>query len=223
MNVSAEGWERLATAGAARSFDAGDVLLRQGDPAAYVLVLLAGRVKVLRTAPNGAVLILAIRGPGEILGDISVLGGGDRSATVVAIDSCETRAIPADRFLHLARSAGWETQLLIRAMGRIREGEAWRAEIAGLPAGPRLIQALLRFAASDPDASGPAASGPAASAVVTLGQAELGQATGLARSTVAAELARLRRLGLVATSHHGIVITDLRGLTAMAGPGHEGV
>ncbi|MGK5557610.1 Crp/Fnr family transcriptional regulator [Actinomadura kijaniata] len=210
MGVSGDVWERLVAAGETRRHRAGDVLLRQGEPPTHVLMLVAGRVKVLRTSAGGDVLVLAVRGPGEVLGDISVLGGDGRSATVVAVDPGETRALTAERFLRLVRDEGLEGELLRHAMGRIREGEAWRAEIAVLPAGARVARALLRFAAvGDGD--------------VGLGQGELGQAVGLARSTVAAELARLRERGLVGTGHRRLVVTDADGLRRVAGSGHPGV
>jgi CRP-like cAMP-binding protein len=184
--------------------------MRQGEPATHVLLLVAGRVKVVRTSRDGNVLVLAVRGPGEILGDISVLGGESRSATVIAVDPCETRFIPADRFLVLVRSLGMQTQLLRHAMSRIREGEAWRAEIAALPAGPRLVRTLLRLATP----------GPAMPVDVGLDQTEVGQAAGLSRSTVAVELARLRHQGVIATGRRRIVITDLARLRALADSGH---
>lgn len=168
---------------------------------------------MIRDSPDGSVLVLAVRGPGEILGDISVLGGEGRSATVIAVDPCETRMIPAERFVRLVRSLGLESELLRHAMSRIREGEAWRAELAALPAGPRIVRTLLRLAA-------PA---PAMPIDVGLDQTELGHASGLARSTVAAELARLREQGLVATSRRRIVITDLSRLRALAASGHGNV
>ncbi|GAA2088774.1 Crp/Fnr family transcriptional regulator [Actinomadura alba] len=213
MAVSTQAWTRLISAGAVLRHEPGGILLRQGDPPAHVLVLIAGRVKVLRSSPDGSVLVLAVRGPGEILGDISVLGGDDRSATVIAIDPCETRAIPADRFLLLVRSLGLETELLRHAMNRIREGEAWRAELAALPAAPRLARTLLRLTAP----------GQAIPVDVGLDQTELGQAAGLSRSTVAAELARLRDQGLVTTARRRIVITDLPRLRALAESGHGNV
>lgn len=206
-------WARLVSAGAVRRHEPGVILLQQGDPATHVLVLTAGRVKVVRTSSDGSVLVLAVRGPGEILGDISVLGGSGRSASVIAVDPCETRVIPADRFLALVRSLGLESALLRHAMGRIREGEAWRAEIAALPAGPRLVRTLLRLAIP----------GPATRVDVGLDQTELGQAAGLARSTVALELSRLRDLGLVTTARRRVVITDLDGLRTLAGSGHGNV
>jgi CRP/FNR family transcriptional regulator, cyclic AMP receptor protein len=208
-----EAWARLVAAGAARRYEPAAVLLRQGEPATHVLVLTAGRVKVSRMSPDGDVLILAVRGPGEILGDVSVLGGDDRSATVTAVDRCETRVIPAGRFLFVVRSLGLEGQLLQHAMSRIREGEAWRAELAALPAGPRLVRTLLRLAAAD----------PAMPADVGLDQTELGQAAGLSRSTVAAELSRLREQGAIITGRRRIVITDLPRLRALAESSHGNV
>ena len=191
MNVSAEAWTRLLSAGAARFYEPGAILLRQGERASHVLVLVAGHVKAIRTSSDGSVLVLGVRGPGEILGDLAVLGGGRRSATVTAVDRCETRIIPADRFLLLVRSLGLETELLQHMMSRIREGEAWRAELALLAAGPRLARTLIRLAVPGPDGA----------ADVSLDQTELGQAAGLSRSTVAAELARLRELQKLKGQH----------------------
>lgn len=207
MSVSPDSWARLVAAGRPCHHEPDAVLLRQGDAATHVLALVAGRVKIVRTSPDGDVVVLGVRGPGEILGDISVLGGDDRSATVVAVDACETRLLPAERFRHLVRSLGLESALLREAMTRIREGEAWRAEIAALPAGRRLARTLVRLAVP----------GPERPVDVGLDQSELGQAIGLSRSTVAAELARLRERGLVATARRRVIITDLDGLRALAG------
>jgi len=205
VNVSAEAWARLLSAGAARFYEPEAILLRQGERASHVLVLVAGHVKAIRTSSDGSLLVLGVRGPGEILGDLAVLGGDRRSATVTAVDRCETRIIPADRFLLLVRSLGLETQLLQHMMTRIREGEAWRAELALLAAGPRLARTLIRLAVPGPDGA----------ADVSLDQTELGQAAGLSRSTVAAELALLREQGIVATTRRRIIITDLHRLQTL--------
>ena len=158
-------------------------------------------------------LLLAVRGPGELLGEMAVFGEDDRSATVVAVDACRTRVVTAERFLLLTRSAGVQDELLRRAMRRIREGERWRAETAALPAGPRVARALVRLAVAVTQEP----------VDVGLGQTEIGQAVGLSRSVVAAELARLRERGLVMTARRRIVIVDLPGLRALAESGHGSV
>lgn len=206
MNVSPDAWRRLLDAGGPKSYAPGQVLLRQGDPGTHVLALVSGRVKVLRTSCEGSALVLGVRGAGEILGELAVLEGGGRSATVISIDRCETRVIPAARFLALVRSLRLESQFLRHAVSRIREGEEWRTEIAVLPAGPRLARALLRLSVPGPDGQ----------ADIGLDQTELGQAAGLSRSTVAAELARLREHGLIATSRRRIIVIDRAGLRLAA-------
>jgi CRP/FNR family cyclic AMP-dependent transcriptional regulator len=108
---------------------------------------------------------------------------------------------------------GLERQLFRQVMARIREGEEWRADLAVLPAGPRLARTLIRLAIPGPDGS----------ADVILDQAELGLAAGLSRSTVAAELGRLRKRGVVVTARRRIVITDLPGLQNVAESGQGNV
>lgn len=213
MDVWERTWESLAAAGAEQRFHTGDVLLRQGDPPSHVLLLLAGRVKALLTLPDGEAVLLAVRGPGELLGEIAVLGGDDRSATVVAVDPCVTRVLTADRFRALVRSLGAEPELLRRAMRRQREVEAWRADTAALPAGRRVVRALLRLAVPGRDGR------PG----VGLGQSEIGQAVGLSRGVVAAELARLRDQGVIATERGRTVITDLPRLRDLAASGRGSV
>ncbi|TYB48126.1 Crp/Fnr family transcriptional regulator [Actinomadura chibensis] len=216
--VSARTWELLVANGVPRRCRAGEVLLRQGDPASHVLLLMSGRVKALLTLPDGEVLLLAVRGPGELLGEVGVLGGDGRSATVVAIDPCAVRALSADRFRALLRESGAEEELLRRAMRRLREGEEWRAETAALPAGPRVVRALLRLAV-------PGGGVPSGGDVVDvgLGQTQIGQAVGLSRGVVAGELARLRALGVVTTERGRTVITDLPRLRALAASGRGSV
>jgi CRP/FNR family transcriptional regulator, cyclic AMP receptor protein len=199
MDVPSELRGLLVEEGTERCFRVDEIVLRQGDPPSHVLLLISGRVKVLLTMPDGAVLLLAVRGSGELLGEIAVLGGEGRSATVVAIEPCVMRMMNADRFRVLLRSSGFEADLLRRAMRRIREGEAWRAETAALPAGPRVVRALVRLAV-------PRAGGTPVE--VGLDQTEIGQAVGLSRSMVAAELKKLRDLGMVSTGRRRVVITD---------------
>lgn len=212
MDISGQAWERLIAAGMEQRFGVGEILLRQGDSPSYVVLLVEGWVKVLVNSRDGRVLLLAVRGPGEILGVMGAVSGKARSATVVAVDQCVTRVLAADEFRGLIRSAGLEAELLQGAMHRILEGETWRAETAALPARPRIVRALVRLAAPN-----------SGRCDVRLNQTEIGQAVGLSRSVVAAELAWLREQGIVVTGHQRITITDMRRLQALAALGHESV
>ncbi len=213
MDFSTDTWKRLVSAGAEQRFATGESLLRQGDPPTHVAALVSGRVKVLADAPDGTVLLLAVRGPGELLGAMGVVGRHGRSATVVALEPCTARVLGAERFRRLMRSCGLEGELLRHMMRRVLEGEAWRAELAALPAGPRVVRALPRLAAPNADGLWE----------VCLDQTEIGQAVGLTRGMVAAVLARLRERGLVLTERRRVVITDLPELLALAASGQRNV
>ncbi|WP_106401622.1 Crp/Fnr family transcriptional regulator [Actinocorallia populi] len=213
MEFSAETWKPLAATGAEVRFGTGENILRQGDPPTHVSILLSGRVKVLTGSADGTVLLLAVRSPGELLGSVGVIGRHDRSATVVALEPCITRVLAADRFRELIRAHGLEEALLRRTMRRILEGEAWRAELAALPAGPRVARALERLATPGADGL----------PEVNLDQTEIGQAVGLSRSMVAAALSRFRERGLVRTERRRIVVRDLAGLRALAGSGQRDI
>ena len=100
-----------------------------------------------------------------------------------------------------------EGEFLRHAMARIRQGQERREELASLPAGRRLARTLLQLLPT----------GPGMPPDVALSRSELGQAAGLARSTVAAQLARLRELGAIDTRRGRILLTDLARLRAVAG------
>ena len=200
-------WARLVEAGVPRLYVPGRVLMRQGDPADHVVIILTGRVKVARVEADGNTLVLAVRGAGELVGELGLLNRDHRrSATVTAIDSCSTRVIPLDDFIATAQALGLERQLLQHVVRRLQEGEDVRAEMATLPAAQRVVRCLLRLAVPGvAESSGRRAAG----VDIGLNQAELGQAAGVHRSTVAEVLRALRDDGLVVTARRRIVIVDL--------------
>jgi CRP-like cAMP-binding protein len=199
-------WQALLTSGTVRRYDKGEVLLRQGDPGSHVLALIVGRVKVTRVEPDGNELVLAIRGPGEVVGEMAVLGYTARSATVTALAPCVAYLLASANFLRIVREKRVEGILLRHVIARYRESEDARAELAGLPAMQRIAKVLFRFAAvvggEYPE--------------LDLSQEELAGATGLSRASVAATLATFRRRSLIATGRRSLVIRDLTGLRASA-------
>jgi CRP-like cAMP-binding protein len=197
-------WQAMVTAGTVRRFETGERLVRQGDQATHVLVLTAGQVKVTRFEPHGEEVLLAIRGPGEVIGEISTLDGGVRSANVLALTPCITYLLSASRFLAMVREHRVEPLVFRHVLARYRESEDVRAELAELSAEQRIVRIVIRLAE---------AVGGARPALV-LSQEELATAAGLSRSATAAVLARLRRRGLVATGRC-LLTVDLDGLRSM--------
>jgi CRP-like cAMP-binding protein len=126
-------WDRLASSGTPREYPRGSVLMSQGERAETVLALVSGRVKVLRENGADEGFLLAVRGGGDLLGEIALLGDGTRSATVIAIDACRTRVFSMDGFTAFCAEHGLDGELARHLVRRMAEGEGIRAEFAALP------------------------------------------------------------------------------------------
>jgi CRP-like cAMP-binding protein len=207
-----DAWSALLQAGTARRFRARDVLVRQGDPGTHVLALTAGRVKAVRSELDGNEILLAVRGPGEVIGVIAVMDGGARSATVTAMEPCVTYVLPAERFRGFLSEAALQGHLIRHVLARHREGDAVRAELAAMATLPRVARALLRHASPSPGGGRPPE--------ISLSQRELALSVGLSRSALAADLAELRKRGLISTGRQRIEIRDAQGLGGIGVAGY---
>lgn len=94
--LSEEAREALAARGRLRVFGAGEVLMREGEASDAMHVIMSGRVLVTRMTdgPDG-ILPLGEIGANSVVGEIGVLDGGPRTATVTAV--VETRTVELHR------------------------------------------------------------------------------------------------------------------------------
>lgn len=120
-SLDESGRRDLVTSGFVLRFDQGDVLLRQGDPGDTMFVVLEGTVRVETSTPGGTVQ-LAELGPGACLGEVSVLTGGPRTATVTALTPVTTVTFARHRIERLL-SAHPRVRTLLEALiaGRARD------------------------------------------------------------------------------------------------------
>src|SRR5688500_6230206 len=84
--------------GTIRRFAPRQAPLHEGQIPDRVLVLRAGHVKVYCTTANGKEAVLAIRGPGALVGELSALDAGPRSASIVALDRVEVLVLSSGDF-----------------------------------------------------------------------------------------------------------------------------
>ena len=195
-------WAELCALAPARRRPTRSLLLRQGDPGTHVLVIVSGSAAITRRDSRGMRSLLAVRGAGELLGELAVLDGGVRSATVIAAEPCTVHTIPTPAFERFVAEHGLLPVLLRHAVSRIREGEEIRQELATAPVPVRLASALLRLAAS-------AQAGNAGLVVIRLTQEELAQLIGASRNSVVQALAPWRAQGWVrASAGGGLVVAD---------------
>ncbi|TDQ46566.1 Crp/Fnr family transcriptional regulator [Actinorugispora endophytica] len=214
-------WDRLVRAGNRYAHEEGAFLLRQGEPGRTVHLLLSGQVKVSLLRPDGALALLALRGRGEALGEMSVVTGQPRTTTVTALRGCRTSVLPAERFVSLISGMELYPFLTRHLVARQKESDERRAEQTSLPAGRLLAMALLRLAELGGEETAEVTSdprGPRRGMVLRLGlaQKELGELVGLSRTAVALEFTRFRERGLVRTGRRFVAILDMAGLEAIA-------
>ncbi len=83
-------------------FDAGKLVVRQGDPADAAYLIIDGEAEVIVTTPAGPVTV-AILGPNEIFGEIAILCNMPRNATVKAKNRLIALRISKEPFMRMVR------------------------------------------------------------------------------------------------------------------------
>ena len=78
-----------------RAFAAGDMLVKQGNPGVGLFVIVSGKVQVEKTNEQGEKLEIATHGAGEVIGEMAVLDGANRTADVVALEDTNTLVLSA--------------------------------------------------------------------------------------------------------------------------------
>ncbi|HEY8739947.1 MAG TPA: Crp/Fnr family transcriptional regulator [Candidatus Dormibacteraeota bacterium] len=196
-----------------RRFSRGDTLFHEGDASDWVAVLLSGRAKVSFFTEDGTEVVLAVREPGDLLGELSALDKAPRSATVTAIDDVDTLVLTADAFqVYLESYPRLALELVRSLMARLRDADVKRVEFGAYDTVGRLARRLVELAERF---GSPTEEGVTIELPIT--QQELAGWTGSSRESVAKALQTLRKLGWVDTARRRMVIRDLDALRRRAG------
>jgi CRP/FNR family cyclic AMP-dependent transcriptional regulator len=107
----------LAERSVERSFPRHGRLFHQGDPGNGVFVVASGLVKVVVTSEDGEEMVLVTLGPGDAVGELSVVDGGPRSAAAEALDPTVALLITREALLDLAARDPAITEALLRTLG----------------------------------------------------------------------------------------------------------
>lgn len=205
--------EELLVEGHRRRYASGDVLFREGTRSSSVVLLQRGRVKVTSISEDGHEIVLAIRGRGDVLGELGVLDGSPRSATVTAMDEVEAVIVPAGRFRGLLERDGRLALAVLRTVvGRLRDADRKRVEFGALDVPARVALRLLELA----DRYG-RPSDDGMRITVRLTQEELAGWVGSSREAVVKALRTFRERGWVDTGRRQLTILDEEALRRHAG------
>ncbi len=195
-----------------------ETILRAGAAGDEVVVVLDGRVKLTAYGADRREVVIALRGPGELLGEMAALGGQRRTATAVAVDDAEVGFLHADDLRDFLRDHPDAALVMIRMLVR-RLSEATRdvVDLATRDSVGRIAKRLLELAAEHgAPAAGPGATGGTV-IQLSLSQDELARWTGATRETVSRALRLMRQLGWVATDHRTVTVLDAAALRERVG------
>ena len=101
--IGAEPLAQLAAAARTRNLAKRDELFHKGDEGRQIYAVVKGRLKALTTSREGDDVVFTIFGPGEVFGEIALLCGTRRTATVSALEACELLVIDHRAFFDFLR------------------------------------------------------------------------------------------------------------------------
>jgi CRP/FNR family cyclic AMP-dependent transcriptional regulator len=184
-------------------------LVLEQDESQGIFLLRSGLVKVRCHDLEGEETVLALLGPGEVIGEMAVLNPqGLRTADVVTLTACGVAVLRAGPFAALLRSDPRLALALAQLQSRRLQTLNRRLRLRGEDAGQRLLATLVELARSG------SPSAVATDPIPPLPQRELASLAGLARETASRSLSHLRRRGLVADTPEGglrlLNLEDLR-------------
>ncbi|MGZ3147120.1 Crp/Fnr family transcriptional regulator [Lentzea chajnantorensis] len=216
MGIDRSFWGVLSTADRAAlqrvatevEFASGSVICHQGDQSRNVLVVSRGRVKVSRFAITGEESVLAVRGPGEIVGEFSAIDGGSRTAAMVAVDrvcGLMIRGQALEDLCHARPAIAWA---LLRVVVSRQRAMSDQQDLRTGPSLYRVGAVLLNLAHREADDM---------IATVPLSQRELAGIVGMSRETLVRTLKVLRDEGIITTRRNGIRILREEELRTLCG------
>lgn len=184
----------------------------EGEPATHVFVLLAGWVKVVSVTRDGQEVVLALRGPGDIIGELAGEATGYRTSSVRTIDTVQSLIIAHETFsafldAHPNAARAYRKTVTMR----------WNETAAALrhrstaDGAQRVAMLLIDLAAHHG-----AARGNTVDIDMPITQDELASLAGVSRATMTRALNQWRRRRIVQTSKGHITITNMDGMRKIA-------
>lgn len=204
---------RLSRIVSRRTYAPRSSIVQKGEPATEFFVLLRGRAKVVAPGHGGIDAALNVMAPGEVFGEIAVLDGQRRSATVIALDECEIAIVRKEAFHELlAASPSIALKLLSVLAGRVRKLTTQLEDRAFLEVPARLAKQLLWLAENHG-----VASGSGIRIDLKLSQQEIGDLIGATRESVNKHFREWVQKGVIRQERQRVRILDLDALRAISG------
>jgi CRP/FNR family transcriptional regulator len=208
--LSREDLARVAQVAMSRRFETGAVVFKEGDEGSTCYIVRTGRARAIREHPDGRSITLAHFEPGDIFGEMAMLDGERRSATVEATEDTETIAILSSDMHRLLREHPDMSVKLIAALGqRLRDTNERLARQSFQTVQSRVAAALAQLVAAARSGSDGVGE---RDVLITTTQAELAQLAGSSRESASRFLAVLERAGIITQGRGRLIVHDAEAL-----------
>lgn len=198
------------------SYPAKSEIVRQGDPGGDLYLVKQGHLKVMSQSREGRDVVLAVMGPGEVFGEVTLLDGAPRSATVTALEPVDLLLLERRDCLDFLRANPEISVRIIQVLAqRVRHLSQRSEDVALLDVSCRLARAVLqlrqRFSSSEEPGL----------LTVKLSQQELGDLIGATRESVNKRLRSWEQAGVIRQVGGYLHLVDEQALQTMAGRGGD--
>jgi len=201
--------ERISRVAVPRSFPAGVRVFHEGDRSDACYLVRSGDLRVTRQHSDGRAIALATLGPGDIFGELAMLDGEARSASVETISDSELLALPAADVRRLLAERSEISLKLIGALTRrLRETNERVARQSFQTVPSRVAGVLTQLIAEETAIEG------RQGVTIRMTQADLAQLAGTSRESVSRFLATLERASVVRVGRGRVTVLEPRRLRA---------
>ena len=193
-----------------RRFNRGTVIFHEGDVGDTLHVIDKGRVLIEVTTARGDAAALSVRGPGEILGEMAILGDGRRTARVTTLERTETLSLSYEALEELrAEDPRVDHYLLELLAFKLQETTAQLVEVLFVSVDKRVLRVVERLA----DAFDDGGDDPV---VVRVRQEDIAAMAGTRRQTANRPLKAAEAAGAIAVRRSRVEILDRDTLAKLA-------
>jgi CRP/FNR family transcriptional regulator, cyclic AMP receptor protein len=200
--------DKLLTYSRVERYPAGQEIFAKGSPGNSVMLVLRGSVRISSISLTGKEFVLNIISAGEIVGEIALLDGGERSGDAIAMDDCELLVLNRRDFLPFLENRADICLMLIRVLcHRLRRTSEQVEDVLFRDLEGRIAKALLQEAERTcrPDLG-------RRPVEIHMSQNDLAHIVGSSRESVNKQLQAWHRAGFIDLSKGSIVIRDLAAL-----------
>jgi CRP/FNR family transcriptional regulator, cyclic AMP receptor protein len=191
----------------------GESLFAEGDPGDRLYLIVDGKIKLGATSGDGRETLLAILGPGDMFGELSLFDPGPRTATATALTDAHLAGLGHTELEPWLTSRPEVAWALLRALARrLRRTNEAMADLVFSDVPGRVAKALLDLSSKfgEPQDDG------SVHVVHDMTQEELAQLVGASRETVNKALADFQNRGWLRLEQRGVDLLDLDRLTRRA-------